>query len=62
MKLTPEALHDLSATCTDFQILLDLIRSGYRFDDAEAPDLIQQLENDLKVLKNHLYQLTDEST
>ncbi len=61
MKLSPEALHDLSETFTDFRILLDLIKSGYRFDDAEAPALLEQLENDLKILNHHLYQLKQET-
>ncbi len=61
MKLTPEGIHDLSTVCTDFRIILDLIKSGYRFDDSEAPALMEQLENDLKILNHHLHQLKEEA-
>ena len=57
--LTAKELHDLSGACIDFKILLDLIKSGYRFDDEEAPILLDQLEKDLKVLQNHLHEMKE---
>ncbi len=57
--LNSKDLHDLSGACIDFKILLDLIKSGYRFDDEEAPVLITQLEKDLKVLQDHLHEIKE---
>ena len=58
--LSAKTLHDLAGTCTDFRIMIDLIKSGYRFDDAEAPALLQQLEKDLKFLQDYLQNLKSE--
>jgi hypothetical protein len=50
-------LHDLGTIHLDFKIILNLIKSGYRFDDSDAPAVIQQLEHALELLKNHINEL-----
>jgi hypothetical protein len=47
-------LHDLKGVYTDFKIVFRLIKSGYRFDDADAPPVMEQLE---KALSKMQYQL-----
>lgn len=52
-----QARHDLKNVYFDFNTILTLIQSGYRFDDDHAPDAIQQLEKALRVLDGHIRKL-----
>jgi hypothetical protein len=47
-------LHELKSVYTDFKIISNLIQSGYRFDDKDAPSLIQQLEKALQMFKTEI--------
>lgn len=47
-------LHRLKTIHTDFRIVLNLIRTGYKFDDEEAPLVIQQLEKGLDILNSEI--------
>jgi hypothetical protein len=46
-----QRLHDLNAVHTDFKSVIILLKSGYRFDDENAPDVVKQLEHALSLLK-----------
>ncbi len=46
-----QRLHDLNAVHTDFKSVVILLKSGYKFDDENAPDVIKQLEHALSLLK-----------
>ncbi len=54
-------LHDLNTVYLDFKIAVNLIKTGYRFDDEGAPLLIQQLEKALGILKNEVSEMEKES-
>jgi hypothetical protein len=57
MEIESKDLHDLSGVCIDFKILLELLQTGYRFDDEQAPELLKQLEHSVKVLEAHVRDL-----
>ena len=44
-------LHDLKTVYIDFKIVFNLLKSGYSFDDTDAPAVIHQLEKSLSILK-----------
>ena len=44
-------LHGLNSAYLDFKIVVDLIKTGYRFDDQNAPRVVEQLEKALEILK-----------
>ena len=39
-----QRLHDLRAVHSNFKSVVELLKSGYRFDDADAPPALAQLE------------------
>lgn len=39
-----QRLHDLRAVQANFKSILELLKSGYRFDDADAAPALAQLE------------------
>ncbi len=58
-KLTTDRLHDLKSVYTDFRIVVSLLKSGYKFDDNEAPALFEQIEKALEILKAEINFLKD---
>lgn len=54
-----ERIHNLKEVYTDFKIVLNLLRSGYRFDDSDAPRALKQLEKALKLLAEEISQLKE---
>jgi hypothetical protein len=52
--LNSKNLHDLKSVYTDFKIILNLVQSGYRFDDEDAPTILRQLEKTLVSFKSEL--------
>jgi hypothetical protein len=55
-----QRLHDLRTTQADFKAVLKLLRSGYRFDDADAPAVLAQLEKALGHLNDEIRRLEGE--
>ena len=49
-----QRLHDLRGTHADFKAVLRLLQSGYRFDDADAPAALMQLEKAVHHLEEQL--------
>lgn len=53
-------IHDLKTVHYDFQTVLRLLNSGYRFDDEDAPPVLAQLEKALKMLNTEIDRLKSE--
>ncbi len=51
---TQNSRHHLNTVYIDFKIVLDLLRSGYKFDDADAPQVLEQLEKCVTLLKTEI--------
>jgi hypothetical protein len=46
-----QRLHDLRAIYANFKTVMELLRTGYRFDDADAPAAMNQLTKALGLLE-----------
>lgn len=55
-----ERLHDLNTVLTDFRMVYHLLKSGYRFDDEDAPAAFTQLEKALQLLQKEIQTLQAE--
>jgi hypothetical protein len=51
---SPSQIHELKTVYIDFKITLDLIKSGYHFDDENAGALLEQLERALGILQTEI--------
>lgn len=60
--MNDQRLHDLKTVQADFRAVFNLIKAGYRFDDAEAHAVIDQLEKALKLLKQEIQNLEREDS
>ena len=49
--------HHLNTVYIDFKIVLDLLKSGYKFDDADAPQVLEQLEKCIGLLRTEIESL-----
>lgn len=47
-------LHDLKSVYTDFAIVFQLIKGGYRFDDENGPLVLERLEKAIQTLKREI--------
>jgi hypothetical protein len=52
-----QRMHDLKTTQANFKAILRLLRSGYRFEDAEAAAVLSQLEKALGHLQDEMDRL-----
>jgi hypothetical protein len=50
-------LHDLKTVYLDFKIVLNLVKTGYKFDDEDAPAVLRQLEKSLVMLETEIERL-----
>lgn len=55
-----QRLHDLKGVHADFKSILRLLRSGYRFDDDEAPGVLVQLEKAVTLFEQEIRTLERE--
>ena len=55
-----QRLHDLRGAHANFKSILRLIESGYRFDDADAPAALAQLDKAVKLLDREIKLLEKE--
>jgi hypothetical protein len=53
-------LHELRTVHADFKATLGLLRSGYRFDDDEAPAALAQLQKAVNLLEAEISRLRAE--
>lgn len=55
-----QRLHDLRAVHSNFKSVLGLLKSGYRFDDADAPAALAQLDQAVNSLLREIQVLESE--
>lgn len=55
-----QRLHDLHGAHANFKSILRLLKSGYRFDDEEAPAVLAQLEKAVANLGREIQSLEQE--
>ena len=55
-----QRLHDLHGVHSDFKAILNLLKSGYRFDDDQAPAALAQLEKAAACLGQEIQTLENE--
>jgi len=57
LKSHSQRLHDLGTVLHDLEILVRLLRDGYRLEDEEGPKIIDQLDLARGLLKSEIDQL-----
>ena len=61
-KSNPHRVHDLNTVYLDFKIVLDLIKSGYRFDDNNTEAVVEQMNKALNLLREEIKNLEENSS
>lgn len=60
VKTRLDRLHELKTAHTDFQIVARLADEGYRFDDTDAPAVLEQLRKAVRLLGEEIERLEAE--